>query len=79
MSINILYFGMLAEISGQAKESFPGKENMTVKDLKEQLFEKYPQLREKKFKVAINQKIGDDGMIIPSSAEIALLPPFAGG
>lgn len=79
MSINILYFGMLAEISGQAKEALPGKENMTVSDLKKLLIEKYPQMGEKKFKVAVNQKIGDDAVIIPLSAEIALLPPFAGG
>ncbi|MEO6685156.1 MAG: MoaD/ThiS family protein [Dyadobacter sp.] len=79
MSINILYFGMLAEISQQAKESLSGKENMTVGDLKQQLFEKYPEMREKKFNVAVNQQIGDDTTIIPLSAEIALLPPFAGG
>ncbi|MCF0059629.1 MoaD/ThiS family protein [Dyadobacter sp. CY356] len=79
MSINILYFGMLAEISGQANEHLAGKENMTVNDLKGQLFEKYPEMREKKFKIAVNQKIGDDETIIPLSAEIALLPPFAGG
>ncbi|WP_159474241.1 MoaD/ThiS family protein [Dyadobacter sp. 3J3] len=79
MTINILYFGMLAEISQQAKESLSGKENMTVRDLKQQLCEKYPEMCERKFKVAVNQQIGDDTTIIPLSAEIALLPPFAGG
>lgn len=79
MSIDILYFGMLAEISGRAKESFQGRESMTVSDLKGKLFEKYPEMSAKKFKVAVNQKIGDDTTIIPLSAEIALLPPFAGG
>lgn len=79
MNINILYFGMLAEISGQAKEVLLVKENMTVSDLKKLLIEKYPEFREKKFKVAVNQQIGDDTTIIPMSAEIALLPPFAGG
>lgn len=79
MSIDILYFGMLAEISGRSKESFQGRESMTVSDLKVQLFEKYPEMSAKKFKVAVNQKIGDDTTIIPLLAEIALLPPFAGG
>jgi molybdopterin synthase sulfur carrier subunit len=79
MNINILYFGLLAEISGQPKEALPVKENITVSDLKKLLIEKYPEMREKKFKVAVNQEIGDDTSIIPFSAEIALLPPFAGG
>jgi molybdopterin synthase sulfur carrier subunit len=79
MSINILYFGMLAEITGQTSEFWPGKENMTVGELKEQLSKKYPQMREKKFKIAVNQQIGNDQTVISLPSEIALLPPFAGG
>jgi molybdopterin synthase sulfur carrier subunit len=79
MSINILYFGVLAEITGQAREIWSGKESMTVGELKEQLWNKYPELQEKKFKIAVNQQIGSDHTLISSAAEVALLPPFAGG
>jgi molybdopterin synthase sulfur carrier subunit len=79
MSINILYFGMLAEITGQATETWLGKETMTVGELKEQLWAKYPEIQAKKFKVAVNQQIGSDSAIISLDSEVALLPPFAGG
>jgi molybdopterin synthase sulfur carrier subunit len=79
MGINILYFGMLTEITGKAREVWPGKESMTVGELKEQLLEKYPEMQEKKFKVAVNQQIVVDDALIPFASEVALLPPFAGG
>ena len=79
MGINILYFGMLAEITGQANEIWMIKDGLTVGDLKKLILEKYPVMQEKKFKVAVNQQIGDDQTFISIQSEVALLPPFAGG
>ena len=79
MGINILYFGMLAEITGQANEVWTVKEGLTVGDLKKLILEKYPLMADKKFKVAVNQQIGDDQTFVSLHAEVALLPPFAGG
>jgi molybdopterin synthase sulfur carrier subunit len=79
MSVHITYFGMLAEITGQAEESWIADENLTVGRLRNLLLEKYPLMSEKKFKIAVNQKISEDFVPIETSAEIAVLPPFAGG
>jgi len=79
MGINILYFGMLAEITGQVNEIWMIKDGLTVGDLKKLILEKYPVMQEKKFKVAVNQQIGDDQTFISIQSEVALLPPFAGG
>jgi len=79
MGINILYFGMLAEITGQANEMWMVKEGLTVGDLKKLIWEKYPVMQEKKFKVAVNQQIGNDQTFVSIESEVALLPPFAGG
>jgi len=79
MGINILYFGMLAEITGQANEIWMIQDGLTVGDLKKLILEKYPVMQEKKFKVAVNQQIGDDQTFISIQSEVALLPPFAGG
>lgn len=79
MTINILYFGMLAEITGLASETWLLKDGLTVGDLKQEIGDKYPLMRDKKFKVAVNQQIGDDGAKISTQSEVALLPPFAGG
>jgi len=79
MGITILYFGMLAEITGQGSEIWPAEQSLSVGDLKKGIQEKYPLLSGKKFKIAVNQQIGDDQAIIPLKSEVALLPPFAGG
>ena len=79
MSVHVMYYGMLAEITGHANELWISDENLTVEKFRSQILEKYPALREKKFKVAVNQKIAEDFAPIDPSAEIALLPPFAGG
>jgi len=79
MGINILYFGMLAEISGQANEIWTINDGLSVGDLKKLILEKYPAMGEKKFKVAVNQQIADDQTFVSTQSEVALLPPFAGG
>ena len=52
-----MYFGMLAEITGQASESWLMNENLTVGKFRTQIWEKYPSMREKKFKIAVNKQI----------------------
>lgn len=79
MGINILYFGVLADITGKANETWTVQDGLTVGDLKKLIGEKYPMLQEKKFKVAVNQQIGDDQTFVSLQSEVALLPPFAGG
>ncbi|GHB73848.1 MoaD/ThiS family protein [Persicitalea jodogahamensis] len=79
MTLSILYFGMIAEATGQPLETWTSLDALTVGDLKNDILKKYPVLRDRKFQVAVNQQILDDAFPIPPSAEVALLPPFAGG
>lgn len=79
MSFHIKYFGMLAEATGQAEETWALDHAVTVGEFRRLITEKYPQMREKKFKIAVNQRIAEDYLPIEPAAEIALLPPFAGG
>ncbi|MCF0043044.1 MoaD/ThiS family protein [Dyadobacter fanqingshengii] len=79
MSIQIMYYGMLAEITGQANEIWIADPHLTVGDFRNQIMERYPAMREKKFKIAVDQKIAQDYVSIDNASEIALLPPFAGG
>ena len=79
MDVRIQYYGMLAEITGQAVEVWSLGENISISSLREILEEKYPELGTKKFKVAVNLQISDDHVAISPGSEIALLPPFAGG
>ena len=79
MNIKILYFGVLAEIAGKSNELLEWDEGQNTDDVRKVLFEKYPALREKKFKLAVNQQIINGLTEVPTSADVALLPPFAGG
>lgn len=79
MSFQVKYFGMLAEIAGLSDEVWNAAGSMTVGEFRQQVLEKYPALQDKKFKIAVNQKISEDFAPIETPAEIALLPPFAGG
>lgn len=79
MTLSILYFGMIAEAIGNPLETWNSLDPLTVGELKNQLLEKYPVLRDRKFQIAVNQQITSDNFSIPPLAEVALLPPFAGG
>lgn len=79
MTLSILYFGMIAEAIGNPIETWHSLEALTVGELKKQLLEKYPVLRDRKFQIAVNQQITSENYPIPPLAEVALLPPFAGG
>jgi molybdopterin synthase sulfur carrier subunit len=79
MSLHVMYYGMLAEITGLAEEVWVADTQLTVGGFRNQVLDKYPAMREKKFKIAVNQKISDDFAPIDIQSEIALLPPFAGG
>ena len=77
MNINIKYFGQLAEVTQKEEECIEFSKH-SVSDLVESLFVKYPDLKNKDFKVAQNNElVSADAKI--TGAEIALLPPFAGG
>ncbi|WP_025743877.1 MoaD/ThiS family protein [Aquimarina pacifica] len=78
MELNIKYFGMLAEATATHEEQMQ-IETCSVAQLLEKLNHRYPKLANMDFKVAINQQLVRPDSIINSEAEIALLPPFAGG
>ena len=77
MTLTIKYFGLLTEVTHCNEEQidFSGTK---VSELLDSIYLKYPKLKETDFQIAQNNNITNDETEI-SSAEIALLPPFAGG
>ncbi len=77
MLLTIKYFGLIAEITNSTQENieFSGA---TVSDLLDILYAKYDGLKTKDFQIAQNHELVSGETPI-QSAEIALLPPFAGG
>ena len=77
MIVNIKYFGQIAEVTQKAEESLECSENL-ISELIERLVLKYPNLKNKDFKVAQNQELVSNEMSL-TGEELAILPPFAGG
>lgn len=77
MNIEIKYFGMLAELTGCNSEVLE-IETEPISVLKDILFQKYPALKTKDFRIAQNQELVAEDTIL-TGQEIAVLPPFAGG
>lgn len=77
MLIKIKYFGMLTEVTNCQEEmvDFSGS---VVSELVENLYVKYPSLKNKEFQVAQNQELVPVEAKLVSN-EIVLLPPFSGG
>ena len=77
MTINVKYFGLIAEITTCEKERILfTKKN--VSEFLELLYLKYPSLKNKDFQVAQNQELVPLDTLVTDN-ELALLPPFAGG
>ena len=77
MLITIKYFGQIAEVTQKEKEQLEVSES-SVSGLLNTLNTKYSDLKNKDFQIAQNQELVDLDTEL-TGAEIALLPPFAGG
>lgn len=75
--ISVRAFGMIAEKIGSGQIQLTGIS--TVEKLRDSLFEKFPDLKNMKFSIAINKQLVSGNAPIPADSEIALLPPFSGG
>lgn len=76
MKAKVKYFGMIAEKLNQEEENFEFKNGDNVRKFMEN---KYPELKEMEFKIAINQELREEIKSGEEDLEIAVLPPFAGG
>ena len=75
--IRVLFFSSIAEELGLNNiiiENIP-----TTKELLEFLYSKYPGLKNKKFRIAVNKQLISGNKKLNGGDEVALLPPFSGG
>ncbi|WP_136481308.1 MoaD/ThiS family protein [Cognatitamlana onchidii] len=77
MVVTLKYFGQIAEVTQKEEEQIEIKETL-ISELLELLYSKYDGLKSKDFQIAQNHELVTNETAI-SGAEIALLPPFAGG
>ncbi len=77
MKINLLSFGQVADIIGEANLSITDIQN--TEELKDWLIDKWPKLQSIKYSIAINRNIIQENTELQNEDTVALLPPFSGG
>jgi molybdopterin converting factor small subunit len=77
MEITVLLFGNLAQIAGATKVTLQDvKDTITVNEL---LQLKFPEFKNKKYAIAVNNQLIKDVQNLNNGDELAFLPPFSGG
>jgi molybdopterin synthase sulfur carrier subunit len=77
MEINVLFFGVLAEVSGTSSKYYRGIKSFG--DLRHRIEDDFPEMVHYNFRIAVNNEIINDEPLLSPGDEIAYLPPFAGG
>jgi MoaE-MoaD fusion protein len=80
VALTILYFAAAREAAGLPRESIPHVAG-SVADLRRALAERHPALGRvlSRCRLAVNQEMATDGDAVPDGAEVAVIPPVAGG
>jgi len=77
MKINVLFFGILSDITGKSKLTFDNIPN--TEELLLHLESEYTALKNIKYLISVNKKLVNSNLMFKDGDEIALMPPFAGG
>jgi molybdopterin converting factor subunit 1 len=80
VSVRVLYFAACREPAGTSSEELDVG-GRTVDDVVRALVEKHPGLAKiaPRCRVAVNQSFARGDDVVPDGAELALVPPVAGG
>ena len=82
MTVRLLFFSLLREAAGEIETDFPlDAESLTVGELLEQVFVKYPKLRswDEKLLIAVNCEFATREDPVRAGDEVAIMPPVQGG
>lgn len=77
MEIKVLFFGVLAEVTGTGCKHYP--DVSTIGDLSLKITDDFPEIVHYNYRIALNNEIIDSEPALRGGDEVALLPPFAGG
>ena len=77
--MQILYFAELKEILKKNTEIIEINDSISVKQLKETINAKYPEVSEKTYQIAVNEELVQDNDTVKNMDIVALIPPVSGG
>ena len=81
MKVKILYFASLKDKVKKSYEYLDIKEGNSIRELKELLIEKYPEIKDilDKSMVAVNESYVEKDTILNNNDTVAFIPPVGGG
>lgn len=81
MKILMRYFGPVRELTGKEEEELDVTEGITVAALRREIVAMYPSAGAlaPSCRCAVDMRYAADDEAIPSGAEVAFIPPVAGG
>jgi molybdopterin converting factor subunit 1 len=80
MKIQLLLFGIVADLVGENSIELNLSDNTNVKELKEELIHTYPQLKNyTTYAVAVNETYALDDVSLKENDVVAIIPPVSGG
>lgn len=77
MEINVLFFGVLAEVTGYSHKHY--RYIKSFGDLRLRIEDDFPEIVHYNYRIAVNNEIINADPVLNDRDEIALMPPFAGG
>ena len=80
MKIQLLLFGIAADLLQASSLEFEVSENCSVVNFKKELATKYPQLENiNSYAIAINEEYASNEITLNQNDVIAIIPPVSGG
>ena len=81
MTVKVLFFSVLRDISGMAECDVPLSPGNRVSDLLDRMFSRWPKLKEwdASLLIAVDQAYAKRDAVLHEGAEVALMPPVQGG
>ena len=77
MEVKVLFFGVLAEVTGTNLKHF--RDVKSIGDLKLRIQDDFPEVVHYNYRISLNNEIINDNPKLKNGDEVALMPPFAGG
>ena len=77
MQVKVLFFGVLAEVTGTNCKHY--SDVKSTGDLKLRIQDEFPEVVHYNFRISLNSVLTDNDLLLNDGDEVALMPPFAGG
>ena len=80
MKLQLLLFGVTADLLKTSSLEIEVLEKSSIKDLKRKLIDEYPQLQNiNSYAIAVNESYANDEIVLQKSDIVAIIPPVSGG